>query len=90
MGSAFDARCNSCGRVFHVIHGGGFVSRVLHCEGCGEPRHFEHLARIPKFEEYLETYRCPCGGTFSDEGVPRCPECRSPELDPIGNHVDWD
>ena len=43
MGTAFDCRCNDCGREFKVVQGGGFSFIHVCCDGCGDTQ------SVPRF-----------------------------------------
>ena len=94
MGGSFDAGCKNCGAVFNISIGGGFTFALLHCERCGKPHSRPFRMPLPESDERLELSDgpdvCECGGRISNEGVPRCPECRSPDYDVLGNHIEYD
>ncbi len=74
MGYSFEAICNRCGTQLPAHLGDGFRVASFHCGRCGAEkmvhRNFEEIIVHPPEP-------CSCGGTFSTDAVPRCPECAS-------------
>ena len=87
MGTIFQAICNKCHTQFTVSLGGGFTSDVYHCDKCG-------IDETVQRDIGLKQTACSCGGTFTLEAQPRCPNCFSAEwsnyFDPEKPGLDWD
>jgi hypothetical protein len=89
MGEAFDATCQDCGTVSNVSLGRGFTFLLQHCEACGKPKALSLREKIDPDDDTFDT--CECGGRLSFDAPPRCPDCRSTDLEPIeGTHVLYD
>lgn len=91
VGRAYDAICKRCGGKFHVSEGSGMIAMPFHCEQCGQVWWWEFGPRRPMGKTAAPP-RCDCGGSFTAAAPPRCPLCRSPELeqDPEGTEVMYD
>jgi hypothetical protein len=44
MGAAFDCRCNDCSHEFKLVQGGGFASKHVCCDGCGDTKSLPRFA----------------------------------------------
>ena len=89
MGSSYTARCKACGEVFTASSGGGFNFQLLHCDTCGKERARPLTPDLQPAPDYDDS-GCGCGGRFTFDASPRCPKCRSAELEDLGNYVDYD
>ena len=69
MGCISEAICKDCGTRYPIRMGGGFICNDFHCDKCGE-------LKIVKHEEDFER-KCECGGNYTMDAPPRCPNCRS-------------
>ena len=75
MGSGWHATCNKCGHGFEVRAGVGMLGTgSLYCDRCGRTHEVDMVAK-PDSAGPL----CECGGTFTDDANPQCPECGSTE-----------
>ena len=81
MGCISEAICKDCGTRYSIQTGDGFANRDLHCDKCGKGKtvYFMELREAPSkyrsFEEYAG--KCECGGNYTLDAPPRCPNCRS-------------
>jgi len=81
MGCISEAICKDCGTRYPIRMGGGFVCHDLHCDKCGKEKTvtFREVDEAPSkyrsFEEYAG--KCECGGNYTMDAPPRCPNCRS-------------
>ena len=91
MGRGFDAICNQCGTKFQVNEGSGMIAMPLHCDNCGKEWWWNFGPQGPMGKE-MPAKACACGGTFTLDAPPRCPNCGSLEFgsDPEGTHVIYD
>ena len=80
MGAGYEATCNKCGAEFQANYGGGMSSLLLHCDRCGKEAWWDRLKLIDP-EATPDPYDCKCGGSFTLEADPRCPKCRSGDLE---------
>ncbi len=75
MGTEVSTTCDECSEQFTVMQGAGFMGTEVRCVDCGEPAFAPHAGResddLPALPEH-----CDCGGTFSEDGPFRCPNCR--------------
>ncbi len=87
MGRAYTAKCKKCDEEFECNEGGSFRARLFKCDTCGKDcwclRSLEGEL-IP--EEYDDPPKkppeqCECGGQFKIGAPPRCPKCRSTEIE---------
>ncbi|MBU0479837.1 MAG: hypothetical protein KKG47_01925 [Proteobacteria bacterium] len=79
MGAIFEASCNRCGLQFDYSDGGGFYYDRYRCEDCGETIAVTvdrdlNDAPPPTIE------LCRCGGRFTLNAKPRCPDCRLTDI----------
>lgn len=91
MGRGYLAICKECDTRFEVNEGSGMVAMPLHCNKCGKEWWWNFGPGGP-FGKKPEPPSCDCGGRFTKSAPPRCPSCRSPELeyDPGGEEVMYD
>ena len=81
MGCISEGICRDCGTIYSIKTGGGFINHDLHCDKCGKLKtvYFMELREAPSkyrsFEEYAG--KCECGGNYTMDAPPRCPNCRS-------------
>ena len=82
MGQTCRTTCNACGRDFTVRDGGGFFFLQVRCEACGksETLPFKEPGDRAKLRE-TGFGECSCGGKMSEDAKPRCPFCRSDDLE---------
>lgn len=92
MGQSWIARCRACGRESRVSTGDGMAFRLLHCAACGRERELPRdYPGLPQGASTGSVPGCACGGRFSAEAPPRCPECRSADLEALpGTLLDYD
>ena len=90
MGHGYDAICKGCGTKFEVNEGSGMIAMPFHCDRCGKEWWWQFGPGGPTGE--ANPPRCECGGTFTMDAPPRCPNCRSLELerDPDGTSKIYD
>lgn len=62
---------------------------LLHCEICGRAAALER-SEMDADPAAATLGSCGCGGKLSLEAPPRCPHCRSSELEPVGNYINYD
>jgi len=74
MGCQYPVKCNCCDHEFEVMEGGGFLFHLLHCNHCGK----EKRMSLEESEKFLPP--CTCGGKFTFDASPRCPQCGSTEF----------
>jgi predicted Zn-ribbon and HTH transcriptional regulator len=91
MGHGFGVICKECGTKFQVNDGPGMIAMPFRCDRCGK----EWWRRYPQegpLEGNPNPPTCDCGGTFTTEAPPRCPNCRSSEHeeDPDADHIMYD
>ena len=91
MGYAYDAICKSCGTKFQVSEGSGMIAMPFHCERCGSDWWWEFGPGGP-LDKTANPPPCECGGMFTLEARPRCPQCGSLEFDtdPTGLWLNYD
>ena len=92
MGHNCTAVCLECGESFIVEHGHGFHFVGLRCVDCGKRKHIklELIDSQPgKNAEELAS-KCRCGGKFTDDAPPRCPKCRSKNVQEDEPHILFD
>lgn len=91
MGYGYEVICKACGAGFQVSEGSGMIAMPFHCARCGKEWWWEFGPDGPMGKE-ADPPRCECGGTFTLDAPPRCPECRSEEFerDPHGISVIYD
>jgi Zn finger protein HypA/HybF involved in hydrogenase expression len=81
MASGYQARCRDCGEQFQVVAGplmsGAWFAR---CTDCGASTTTEQIFGD---EERIQADHgtCECGGVYRTDAQPRCPTCRSLDLD---------
>lgn len=84
--------CRNCGHKFTLNDGGGLVCLQLRCDSCGRPKSIYikdsdvlRKAALPDKEYCNEVEKsagaCPCGGKYTFDAPPRCPKCRSTDID---------
>lgn len=90
MGRGYLAVCKKCSTSFEVNDGSGMLSMPLRCETCGKEWWWNFGPDGPVGKP--EPPPCRCGGYFTIDAPPRCPECRSTDLerDPGGYEVMYD
>ena len=75
VGSASTVVCDECAEEFTVTFGSGFMGTEVRCVDCGHEAYAAHggleFEDVPPLPEH-----CECGGTFSEDGPFRCPNCR--------------
>ena len=96
MGHKVNAICQSCGYKFKISHGGGFVFHMLRCDRCGRTKsvlfdeikeiHESYIGKNISKEEYhnrIENYvgSCNCSGEYKFHSPPRCPKCKSKDIE---------
>ncbi len=74
MGQRYDVICE-CGHRFNISVGGGFVFDLLYCDRCGAEKVVKLEGRDGEAKPFDP--KCKCGGQFSEDAMPRCPECGS-------------
>lgn len=92
MGQGGRVRCRACTHGFTLYKGAGFQSRVVFCADCGRG------ANVPHFGEALgdgDPSACVgicrrCGGAQRLDAPPRCPKCRSTDLEEGCVDFRWD
>jgi predicted Zn-ribbon and HTH transcriptional regulator len=84
MGQISQAKCNSCGHEFELGQGGGFMFELLRCDQCGETKSKE------RHEVLRASTKCACGGKFTKDAPPRCPECKSTDIEEGGATIFYD
>jgi predicted RNA-binding Zn-ribbon protein involved in translation (DUF1610 family) len=91
MGYGYGAICKSCGMKFEVNEGSGMSAMPFHCDRCGKAWWWEFGPGDPMGEPPTAP-ACECGGRFTMDAPPRCPNCRSTELarDPDGISILYD
>ncbi len=90
MGSEYKTTCRKCGHRFILHSGGGVTFEQLRCEACGRATavlingdHVVDPSSEAGWARRMESKagKCKCGGQFKLDAKPRCPKCRSLELD---------
>lgn len=94
MGSVNTATCNDCGHTFRVSGGGGFLFYELRCEKCGASKQIRHdevnievsdaksgMGKHDRSEIERLAGSCRCGGRFTFDAKPRCPKCKSVDIE---------
>jgi predicted Zn-ribbon and HTH transcriptional regulator len=91
MGYSYGAACKNCGMKFEVNEGSGMSAMPFHCDRCGQEWSWEFGPGDP-MGKLPNPPACACGGSFTVEASPRCPSCRSTELDkdPDGTSILYD
>lgn len=91
MGYGYDVICKECGTKSQVSEGSGMIAMPFHCDRCGQEWWWEFGEGGPMGKE-ANPPPCSCGGTFKSDAPPRCPKCRSAELerDPDGMSMIYD
>lgn len=92
MGESGRATCRACGHGFELSSGGGFVVEIVFCEDCGRGQGVARGSEPAAGDDPGEIVgRCArCGGTLRRDASPRCPRCRSAELEIDPPHRLWD
>lgn len=80
MGRSYLALCNECGTEVQVNEGPSMSAMPFRCESCGREWWWQFGPEGPVGEP--SPPRCGCGGKFSEDAPPRCPQCRSTDLEP--------
>jgi len=92
MGQQQLATCRACKHGFQVSTGGGFVAQIVFCADCGRGESILHNQEVlggghPEAVVGI----CPrCSGQLRLNAAPRCPKCRSAELDLGPPDMLWD
>jgi predicted Zn-ribbon and HTH transcriptional regulator len=91
VGHSYGAICNECGTGFEVNEGSGMIAMPFHCNRCGKEWWWEFGPGGPMGKE-ANPPSCECGGRFTVNSPPRCPNCRSKDLrrDPGGYEILYD
>ena len=79
MGRGYQAICKECSTTVEVNDGPGMLAMPIRCEVCGKEWWWEFGPGGPDGEP--ESPPCTCGGRFTREAAPRCPKCRSTDLE---------
>ena len=92
MGESGRAHCRGCGHGFGFNTGSGFKVVGIHCEDCGHREQFIRSDDPP--QEDRSDPGCfghcsRCDGRLTYAARPRCPKCRSTELDFASDRL-WD
>ncbi|HEB91365.1 MAG TPA: hypothetical protein ENI85_17445 [Deltaproteobacteria bacterium] len=92
MGQAGAVTCRACGHEFQLSTGGGFKVQIVFCDDCGRGEAVAHDQRIlGDGDPSAVVGLCGrCGGSLRLGASPRCPRCRSLELEPGGADLLWD
>jgi predicted nucleic-acid-binding Zn-ribbon protein len=98
MGQLLWVTCKDCGFAFKMKDGAGFNFTVVRCDRCGRSKSIGFDARPVNAEEYrnaqnkaeLEAGECRCGGTLKLDASPRCPKCRSGQIEEGETIMDYD
>ncbi len=87
MGRGYQAICMKCLTSIETNDGAGMASMPLRCETCGKEWSWNFGPGGPVGEP--DPPPCECGGRFTSNAPPRCPKCRSTDLerDPDGYEV---
>lgn len=78
MGYTYGVICKQCDEHFEVNDGSGMIAMPLHCDRCGKEWWWEFGPGGPIGEP--DPLPCECGGSYTDDSPPRCPNCRSADL----------
>lgn len=91
MGRGYQAICKECSTTVEVNDGPGMSAMPFRCEDCGREWWWKFGPGGPMDRE-ANPPPCKCGGRFTSEAPPRCPQCRSTDLerDPSGYEVMYD
>ena len=91
MGRGYQAICKQCGTQVEVNEGSGMIAMPFRCEDCGKEWWWHFGSGGPMGQE-ADPPTCECGGRFTLEAQPRCPKCRSTDLerDPSGFEIMYD
>ncbi len=92
MGNAGSVTCRACGHEFQLWTGGGFEVQIVFCEDCGRGEAVWHGQQILKDgDRDAVIWTCSrCVGRLSLDASPRCPRCRSLELEFGPMDLYWD
>lgn len=90
MGRGYEAVCQRCHMRVEVHEGPGMVAMPLRCERCGNEWWWEFGPGGPTGEP--DAPSCECGGRFTEDAPPRCPSCRSTDVerDPDSYEIMYD
>ncbi len=77
MAYLFAARCLDCGNSFQITVGGGMHHYLVRCDACGKEKGIPHEAGPDLAAIEAVAGSCSCGGSFKVDAPPRCPQCRS-------------
>ena len=84
MGREYEARCTKCDSTFSIREGPGMYFRLLRCVQCGKEKQVGvvkmcSIRTVERGHRLVVTIldRCPCGGSFTADALPRCPKCGS-------------
>jgi predicted Zn-ribbon and HTH transcriptional regulator len=88
MGGLMGAICKKCKNEFSFASGGGFNFTRLGCDRCDATKTLlysdleKHKVDFDD-DKALEAFagKCLCGGSFRVDAPPRCPKCKSTELE---------
>jgi len=92
MGQQGQATCRDCQHSFRLSTGGGFVAQIVCCEDCGRGESVFHNQE-PLGGGDPEAVVGTCSRCRSDLRLgapPRCPQCRSAELEVGPMDLLWD
>ena len=91
MGRGYDVICSNCETSFTVSEGPGMSAMPFRCDRCGNEWWWNFGPGGPMDKE-ANPPPCECGGTFTTDAPPRCPECGSLEWerDPAGMEIMYD
>ncbi|MDD5172139.1 MAG: hypothetical protein PHF60_03835 [Candidatus ainarchaeum sp.] len=90
MGVELAATCKECSAKFRIMEGGGEAFTILRCDKCGKEKYM-HLIKLNLRRADIKTIekaagKCDCGGRNTSDAPPRCPSCKSKNLD-ISNKI---
>lgn len=88
VGMIFAAKCLDCGKSFELVVGGGMHHYLLRCDTCGKETGIPHEAGPDVAVIESVAGRCECGGKFKVDAPPRCPQCRSLNIEK-GEQPGW-
>jgi predicted Zn-ribbon and HTH transcriptional regulator len=83
VGRGHQAICKQCGTEVEVNEGSGMIAMPFRCEDCGKEWWWDFGPGGPTRKP--DSPPCGCGGRFTEDAPPRCPSCRSTELEPDPN-----
>jgi len=90
MGNTTPTICNDCGERFVTSFAGGLGYDTLYCDSCAESTEvlFDRAMHKKLEENYIPwvertVNKCKCGGSFTYDAAPRCPECHSVDIEEV-------